>query len=252
MVLKINSPASLYRFLSEQIRIYGLLNTLHRTCFYILKLLLKKFTPTHSQYLEDIIIDKFLGLKSSGFYIDVGAFDPIKFSNTKRFYDRGWTGINIDPNPKVIEVFNKQRDRDINLNVGVSNQEAILRAVRFEGFNSYSLSDSLVSHRKSEGNIVADELDISVLRLDSIFLQHVGDKDIDFLSVDADGLDLEVLQSNDWNRFRPKVVCVETITDNFEDKSTKNKIHAFMLQNNYKVLIFNGLNTIFYDAKDNR
>ena len=75
---------------------------------------------SYSQYQEDLIIDSYFKNKLKGSYVDIGAYDPNDLSNTKKFYLRGWSGINIDPNLSAIENFNQERDRDINLNIGIS------------------------------------------------------------------------------------------------------------------------------------
>ena len=74
-----------------------------------------------SQYNEDLLVDVLLNCKKNGFYVDVGANNPSILSNTKRFYDRGWKGINIEPNPELYKEFVLERKRDVNLNIGVGN-----------------------------------------------------------------------------------------------------------------------------------
>ena len=87
---------------------------------------------TYTPFGDDIIIDNLLGRKKRGFYIDIGAYDPTRFSNTKRFYLRGWRGINVEPNPKRIGLFNKYRPRDVNLNIGIASKNGSLNFFRFE------------------------------------------------------------------------------------------------------------------------
>ena len=82
---------------------------------------------TFSQYGEDIILSGILirdeiNLKDGGFYLDVGAHHPVRFSNTKLFYDYGWNGINIDPNERTSEIFQKARPRDINLEMAIGEK----------------------------------------------------------------------------------------------------------------------------------
>src|SRR3989339_633328 len=78
---------------------------------------------SYSQTGEDIIIDFFLKEKKSGFYIDVGAYHPVNLSNTYKFYKRGWNGVNIEPNHNKLSLFKNQRTRDINLNIGIGQNE---------------------------------------------------------------------------------------------------------------------------------
>src|SRR5579864_1383027 len=74
---------------------------------------------SYSQYKEDLWIDRMLGYKKNGFYIDIGASDPNYLNNTKKFYEKGWKGLNVEPNPSTFRKLKEDRDRDINLNVGV-------------------------------------------------------------------------------------------------------------------------------------
>ena len=82
------------------------------------RLLMQLVYKSFSQKGEDIMIDKILGNKKMGCYIDIGANDPHRFNNTKRFYNRGWTGVNIEPDPKCYQKIVTNRKRDINLNLG--------------------------------------------------------------------------------------------------------------------------------------
>ena len=87
---------------------------------------LKQKYKSYSLYYEDLIIDSLLSYKKNGFYIDIGANDPVKFNNTARFYQRGWCGINIEPNPELFKRLEEARKRDINLNIGVGEKETEL------------------------------------------------------------------------------------------------------------------------------
>jgi len=211
---------------------------------------IKKYIKgSFSQKGEDLVIDKILGFRKKGFYIDVGAHNPNVFNNTKRFYIKGWSGINIEPNPVLFKEFIRQRRRDINLNIGVKNTSG--KAIFYE-FESDGLST--FSKKEAESNInlgykLKQELKISVISLNRIFEKYCKAKKIDFISIDTEGLDFEVLQSNNWNKFRPKVVCIETGDFNSMitgEKSGKKKlIESFMIKNNYQQKYDNGLNTIY-------
>ena len=76
---------------------------------------------SYSQKGEDLLMYKFFHNKQNGFYVDIGAFHPSRLSNTKYFYDKGWHGINIEPHPQRIKEFEKERKRDINLEMGIGN-----------------------------------------------------------------------------------------------------------------------------------
>ncbi len=189
-----------------------------------------------SQNGEDVIIDKLLKGKKSGFYVDVGAYDPERFSNTKRFYLKGWKGVNIEPNPDNIYKFYKARKRDVNLNVGIGTKE--------KSFNFYKMFPSTLStfskHKAEEYQEEGFALDsISRIRMTSLskVFRKYEVKTIDFMSIDTEGYDLDVLKSNDWIKFRPKIVIVETVNTPGVEK--------FMVANFYRKAYANKLNSIF-------
>ena len=193
------------------LRIYGFF----RFIWYLLKeveyffrgVLQNSYTP----FGEDLIIDKLLGKKKRGFYVDIGAYDPIRFSNTKRFYQRGWSGINIEPNPNRISLFNKLRPRDINLNIGVANRNGALNYFRFEPESLSTFSKKVASTYQRYGYKLIETNKIEVNKLGEILEKYTSpnSKSIDFFSIDTEGFDTEVLRSNNWERFRPRVICIE-------------------------------------------
>ncbi|HIB94217.1 MAG TPA: SAM-dependent methyltransferase, partial [Candidatus Lambdaproteobacteria bacterium] len=95
-----------------------------------------------SQEGEDVILRRIFEDQKNGFYIDIGAHHPKRFSNTYYFYDRGWEGINIDATPGSMKIFQKFRPRDINLEIAISEKEQQLTYFMFNepALNSFSKS----------------------------------------------------------------------------------------------------------------
>lgn len=172
-------------------------------------LVMRIFKTSYSQWGEDIVIDNLLGNKKKGFYVDVGAYDPTRFSNTKRFYLRGWTGINIEPDPIKIRKFYKERPKDINLNVGVANKNGTLSFFKFDPQTLSTFSKNTAADYQKQGYIIIETLKVKVSKLGQILEKECKNRQIDFFSIDTEGSDLEVLQSNNWKRFKPKVICIE-------------------------------------------
>jgi FkbM family methyltransferase len=148
--------------------------------------------------------------KMSGFYVDVGAFHPTLFSNTYFFYLNGWQGINIEARPGSKTLFDKVRPRDINLEVGVSSERGSMTyyfIAEDSPMNSFSPDFLRQIEMMKE---VRSEIPVPTLPLAEVFDRHLPDgQSIDFLDVDVEGHDLEVLESNDWKRFRPRLIVVE-------------------------------------------
>lgn len=152
--------------------------------------------------LEKISVE--YGQDYKGFYVDIGAHHPYRLSNTHWAYMRGWRGINIEPNADAIELFMKVRDKDINVNCGIGYEEKIMKYYKFEdsSFNTFDEGEF-------EGLRVPKEvIDVPVMKLETILDQYKVDK-IDFLDIDVEGLEMQVLQSNNWQKYKPAFILIE-------------------------------------------
>jgi FkbM family methyltransferase len=168
----------------------------------------------YSQEGEDLVAARVLGDRPAGFYVDVGAHHPIRHSNTYLFYRRGWRGINIDATPGSMTEFRRLRPRDINIERLVALDSS---PRRFYVFNEPALntaSDELARERPAE-NVqyrVDTEIQLMPRTLASLLDEFLPrGTTIDFMSVDVEGLDLDVLGSNDWERYRPSLLLVELL-----------------------------------------
>ena len=195
-----------------------------------------------SQHNEDLVVDILTGMKSRGFYVDVGANDPDRLSNTKRFYDRGWSGITIEPDPLLSLELRRRRPRDVVLGVGVGEQRGEMDFYRMSDsvYSCFGSDAATYNQKHFSAQIVAIEK-IMVLPLREIFFEHLRQKEIDFLSIDVEGLDEVVLTSNDWSLYRPKMVMVEL------DRS-QNSVINYLKGVGYELVYNNGLNGIFSSA----
>jgi len=194
---------------------------------------------SYSQDFEDLIIDKILGHKKSGNYIDIGAFNPERMSNTKRFYDRGWRGINVEPDYNNYLKFVEKRKEDINLNVGVSNLKGELKFFRFTVETLSTFSETEAEKIVSQGFELRETISSKVTTLEDIFSSYLKEATVDFMSVDTEGHDMEVLQSNNWEVYRPKVICVEN--------NLTSEVNSFLEDQNYKKVATTNINSIFQD-----
>lgn len=158
--------------------------------------------------LRSIFVDK-----STGFYVDVGAYHPQRFSNTNHFYLAGWRGINIDAMPGSMEPFHQFRPRDINLEIGVSESDETLTYYAFNepALNGFSkdVADRVTINEQYK---LLFTRPIPTRPLADILDEYLpANQTIDFLTVDVEGLDLAVLRSNNWQKYRPVVILTETI-----------------------------------------
>jgi len=194
-------------------------------------------TKIYSQEGEDIILSEFFPNKTDGFYVDVGAHHPMRFSNTHMFYKKGWRGINIDAMPGSMKAFERKRPRDINLEIGVSGKEGEMTFYMFDdpALNGFSMEISKDRDKNSNFEII-EERKIKTYPLSKILNKYLPkDQKIDFMSIDVEGLDMMVLESNDWKRYSPRYLLVECIGDTVED-IMQDKIYRFLSEKGYKIV----------------
>lgn len=224
-----------------------------------LKKTILKYLPIHhfkslrsySQEGEDMVLRSFYEGKKGykGFYIDVGAHHPYRFSNTLFFYKRGWKGINIEPTPSGFKLFRVFRKKDINLNIGISSKKDILNFYCFNepALNGFSKEISEERDNTSTRYKIIKELQIETLPLSEVLDQYLPyGQQIDFLTIDVEGLDLQVLQSNDWSRYKPKYILVEDRVD--LNNLNGSEVYRFLQKQGYQ-LVSKTLRTLFFENK---
>jgi FkbM family methyltransferase len=168
---------------------------------------------TYSQEGEDILLAEMFLDKGGrpGFYVDIGAHHPVRFSNTYAFYLHGWNGINIDAAPGSMEMFRQLRTRDINVEVGIGDADTQATFFMYDepALNSFdpervAYLDRVSTHR------VRESRPVPIRRLADVLAEHCpAGQVIDFFNIDTEGWDMAVVASNDWQRFRPRVVVME-------------------------------------------
>jgi FkbM family methyltransferase len=207
------------------------------------------FNRSWSQEGEDQILRRIFESKPRGFYIDVGAHHPKRFSNTYLFYRKGWSGINIDAMPGSMQLFREWRPRDTNLELGVAKKRGVLDYFVFNEPALNGFSKILSNQRSGNTNnsyYIKKLIKVEVFPLKEILDLYLGCSggEIDFLTIDVEGLDYEVLQSNDWVKYRPKYVLVEVLENSLHDVS-KSKIGKIMNSVGYTIYA-KCLNTFFF------
>lgn len=153
-----------------------------------------EFSVSWSQGGEDLALLHAIMGKRNGLFIDVGAHHPSRFSVTRHLYQMGWSGVNVDANQELIDVFKKARPRDINLCVAVGLESKYIFTI-FEEPAISTLDSDWRSKFVNENNKIAKEVEVEGRKLRSILDDFQPQKRIDLLSIDAEGSDLQVLQS---------------------------------------------------------
>ena len=173
---------------------------------------IRYLAPAYSSEGEDLILKRIFDNKTRGIYVDVGAHHPFRVSNTYLFHKMKWTGINIDPMPGSKALFDRYRPQDVNLEMGVS---ATRQHLTYHIFNEPALN-TFSAHKVEEYTQdpkyrVIKEKKIETWPLADILDHYLpAGRSIDFLTIDAEGLDMDVLRSNNWAKYRPAYILVES------------------------------------------
>ena len=162
---------------------------------------------SYSQYGEDLILWGALANVRKGFYIDVGAMDPVKGSVTKLFYDRGWSGINIEPCSRWFEALAAQRPRDINLRIAASDHAGALTLHEIPDTGLSTSVDKYANGYEVKG-MTRRSYSVPCKPLADICADYVRGN-IHFLKIDVEGAEKSVLEGCDFDRFRPWLLAVE-------------------------------------------
>jgi len=194
-------------------------------------------SKSFSQEGEDLVLTRYFDRQAKGFYVDVGAHHPFRFSNTYLLYLRGWRGINIDAMPGAMQAFDEWRPDDINLECVVSTDTTPRRYFQYDEPALNTISEEVVKQREidSPQYHVTSSVVLPARPLSDILAEYVpAGQAIDLFNIDVEGHDLDVLESNDWERFRPRVVVVELIAVGFAEMQ-ETALYRFLAARGYQM-----------------
>ncbi|WP_459616159.1 FkbM family methyltransferase [Bordetella sp. 2513F-2] len=203
---------------------------------------------SYAQNFEDVMLRRALKHVEAGFYIDVGAAWPDEDSVTKAFYDCGWSGINVEPNPAFHALLQQQRPRDVNLPVAVGDHagEVVMHFIGGTGLSSVD-TDVIEAHRQSGWS--AEQKTVRLQTLTDIWKAHVpAGQEVHFVKIDVEGLEAQVLRGHDWSSCRPWIVLVEATQPSTQTES-HDEWEPILLQGGYDHVYADGLNR-FYVARE--
>ncbi len=198
---------------------------------------------SYAQNLEDVLLWRALQAIEGGFYIDVGANDPVEDSVTKAFYDRGWHGINIEPLPAHQQRLCAERPRDINLALAAGAGSGELTLFDVPAVRGWaSPNETVAAHHRSSGYEVT-AMTVPVQPLVEICARHAPDE-IHFLKVDVEGFEADVIRGMDFRRWRPWIVVVEATLPNSQI-SNHDLWEGMVTESGYRFVYFDGLNRYY-------
>jgi len=170
-------------------------------------------TTSFSQEGEDLILARMFEGRAPGVFVDVGAHDPYRFSNTYLLYLSGWWGINLDPLPGMADAFRRARPRDISLEVALAAKSGELTYHRFSdaALNTFD-SDRAQWLKEQTDYALVETTAVEVRTLDDVLAEHLPvEQEISVLTIDVEGFEDQVFAGFDLERFAPEVICVEDL-----------------------------------------
>ena len=215
---------------------------------------------SYAQEFEDLFLYSLLHDVNKGFYIDVGANDPTDINVTRFFYDRGWSGINIEPIRENCKLLDEMRPRDINLCIGLGSErgEAFLYGDNVMATFSDEIAKSSFGNIKdTDGRKISpkefqSKIPTPILTLTDVFRNFCPPppkNQIHFCKIDVEGFEKEVLLGvKDWEEFRPWTFCVEAAFPG-TDRPVWDEWEYILLDAGYKLTFAFGINRYYVDSR---
>ena len=215
------------------------------------RLLLDGAHASFAQQGEDLVVGGLLrqmGVETPT-YLDVGAFHPIECNNTYLFYRNGGRGVLVEPNVSLAPELRRVRPGDTTLNVGIGVTDDpaadfyVMAASQRHTFDK----DEAERLQREEGLAIVGVVKMPLVNINKVIDEHLGGAAPDYLSIDVEGLDFAILKTLDFTRFRPKVICTETMVA--ATRQHRPETVALLASHGYAVRGMTYPNTIFADAK---
>jgi FkbM family methyltransferase len=200
---------------------------------------------SYSINAEDVVLRRVFGGRRTGFFVDVGAEDPVNGNDFFGLYLLGWRGINIEPNPAYLALLQEKRPEDLNLQVLVSDTTADALPFYIVEGTGLSTCDAAMAEQHAGHQAAVHRVEMRATTLAAI-LEQAGAPTIDVLKIDVEGFEEKVLHGNDWARFRPSVIMLE-VTLPQSPVRRQTGITAYLAEQGYRFAYHDGLNDFFVE-----
>ncbi|MDL2410791.1 FkbM family methyltransferase [Rhizobium calliandrae] len=202
---------------------------------------------SYAQNREDVILNRIFQDLKDGFYIDIGAYHPTVASVTKTFYDRGWSGVNVEPGP-VFDELERARPRDVNLKAAVVDYDGEIGFL--ENSSNPGMSKVMPAEVHHDHNVSTEQISrVSAITLNSLVAKYAKDRTINFLKIDAEGAEMAIIRSTNWKVIRPQVMVIEA-TAPWSNELVNQEWEPKLLTNNYIRAFFDGINVFYLRDED--
>jgi FkbM family methyltransferase len=203
----------------------------------------KRLDPmiSYAQQAEDVILRRAFPDVTDGFYVDVGAAWPVDDSVTKYFYEKGWRGINIEPNPDLIDELQNDRPEDVNLRLVVASTVGKTTLSVYPKAVGWSTASPDIQRRHEQSGLEAHEVESETRSLDSILEEHAADRRPSFVKIDVEGGERGVLEAFDIRRWQPSVIVVEATQPGSPEPAYADW-EELITSCGYTMALFDGLN----------
>lgn len=198
---------------------------------------------SYAQNFEDIILNRCFRDIEKGFYIDVGASSPLIHSVTFNFYAKGWNGINVEPFRERYSELTTLRPRDINLACAASNRNGSATFFRSRDRGGHSTIEQERGAALETSGMAGVET-VETRTLADICSTYKVSRNYEFLKIDVEGAEKKVVEGADFDRWRPLIILVESITSSVT-KMFNTEFESILLNNNYKYCFFDGINRFY-------
>ena len=199
---------------------------------------------SYAQNFEDVMLWRALKHIEDGFYIDVGARSPDLDSVTRAFYEHGWRGINVEPNPRFHAQLEERRVRDINLRVAICDKSGTQMMDSLSNPGLSTLHGTIAQEHAPAG-LAIDKQEAEVTTLADLWVQHVPEgHDVHFLRVDVEGFREAALRGNDWSKYRPWIIIVEA-TRPISQQDSHEEWESILLTADYHFTYADGFNRYY-------